>query len=203
MRPPPLLPAAWCCCALFFGAGFALWSACLALLCSGLVFFCRCAEGFSPCLADFSGCACFSSGLAFFCACAEGFSSCFADFSGCAFFSSWVADPAFWSSFSCYSCADAGAASPSAKDRTAVPITVTSFISVASVILSFVMQLALPYCKLPVVAFTGLPMASPETRSSTLRFCCRPEEFSFEATGKVLPKPRAETEFVATPSCTR
>ena len=56
-----------------------------------------------------------------------------------------------------------------------------------------------PYCKLPVVALTGLPMASPDTRSSTLRFCCRPAELSLEATGKVFPKPRAETEFVATP----
>lgn len=59
------------------------------------------------------------------------------------------------------------------------------------------------YCKLPVVAFAGLPMASPETRSSTLRFCCRPEELPFEATGKVLPNPLALTEFMATPCCTR
>src|SRR6266566_731 len=59
------------------------------------------------------------------------------------------------------------------------------------------------YRKLPVVAFTGLPMASPDTRSSTLRFCCRPAELSLEATGKVLPKPRDETEFVDTPSRTR
>jgi hypothetical protein len=55
------------------------------------------------------------------------------------------------------------------------------------------------YRKLPVVALTGLPMASPDTRSSTLRFCCRPAELAFEATGKVLPKPRAETEFIPTP----
>ena len=52
--------------------------------------------------------------------------------------------------------------------------------------------LFLPYCKLPVVALTGLPMASPDTRSSTLRFCCRPAELSLEATGKELPKPLAQ-----------
>src|SRR5579864_1814780 len=43
------------------------------------------------------------------------------------------------------------------------------------------------YCKLPVVAFTGWPMASPETRSSTLRFCWRPAALLFEATGELLP----------------
>src|SRR5579864_7204324 len=59
------------------------------------------------------------------------------------------------------------------------------------------------YCKLPVVALTGWPMASPETRSSTLRFCCRPAELSLEATGRLLPKPLDETELVDTPSCTR
>jgi hypothetical protein len=59
------------------------------------------------------------------------------------------------------------------------------------------------YCKRPVVALTGLPMASPDTRSSTLRFCCRPAELPLEATGKVLPKPLALTAFAATPCCTR
>jgi hypothetical protein len=34
-------------------------------------------------------------------------------------------------------------------------------------------------------------MAAPDTRSSTLRFCWRPAEVSFEATGRVLPKPLA------------
>jgi hypothetical protein len=58
------------------------------------------------------------------------------------------------------------------------------------------------YCKLPVVVI-GLPIASPDTTSSTLRFCCRPAALSFVATGKVLPKPFALTEFVATPCCTR
>jgi len=55
------------------------------------------------------------------------------------------------------------------------------------------------YCKLPVVALTGLPIASPDTTSSTLRFSCRPAGLSFEATGRVLPKPFEVTEFVATP----
>ena len=50
---------------------------------------------------------------------------------------------------------------------------------------------------------TALPIASPDTRSSTRRFCWRPAELSLVATGKVLPKPFALTEFVATPSCTR
>ncbi len=58
------------------------------------------------------------------------------------------------------------------------------------------------YCKRPVVV-TRLPMRSPDTRSSTLRFCCRPAESPFEATGEVLPKPFALTEFAATPCCTR
>src|SRR5579864_5219581 len=61
----------------------------------------------------------------------------------------------------------------------------------------------LAYCKLPVVALTGLPMASPDTRSSTLRFCCRPAELSLEATGRVFPKPFALTELVVTPCCTK
>ncbi len=64
-------------------------------------------------------------------------------------------------------------------------------------------SLSPPYCKLPVVTLAGLPMASPDTRSSTLRFCWRPAELSFEATGRVLPKPLALTEFVVTPSCTK
>lgn len=59
------------------------------------------------------------------------------------------------------------------------------------------------YCRLPVVALTGLPMASPDTTSSTLRFSCRPAELSFEATGEVLPKPVELTEFATTPCCTR
>jgi hypothetical protein len=42
-----------------------------------------------------------------------------------------------------------------------------------------------------VVTLAGLPMAAPDTRSSTLRFCWRPAEVSFEATGRVLPKPLA------------
>ena len=59
------------------------------------------------------------------------------------------------------------------------------------------------YCKLPVVALAGLPMASPDTRSSTLRFCCRPAEVLLEATGKVSPKPLALTASAATPCSTR
>lgn len=59
------------------------------------------------------------------------------------------------------------------------------------------------YCKLPGAKLTGLPMASPDTRSSTLRFCWRPAEVSLEATGKVLPKPLDETDWLDTPSCTR
>jgi hypothetical protein len=65
------------------------------------------------------------------------------------------------------------------------------------------LQCGPPYCKLPVVTLAGLPMASPDTRSSTLRFCWRPAELSLEATGSVLPKPLALTEFVVTPSRTR
>ena len=61
----------------------------------------------------------------------------------------------------------------------------------------------LRYCRLPVVALTGLPIASPDTTSSTLRFCWRPVALSFEDTGEVLPKPVALTEFATTPSSTR
>ena len=64
-------------------------------------------------------------------------------------------------------------------------------------------SLRLLYCKLPVCGLTGLPMASPDTRSSTLRFCCRPAELSFEATARLLPKPLAVTAFDDTPCCTR
>src|ERR1019366_3569777 len=60
-----------------------------------------------------------------------------------------------------------------------------------------------PYCKLPVVTVTSVPMDSPDTTSSTRRFSCRPEKFSLEATGSVLPKPVAVIEFVDTPCCTR
>lgn len=59
------------------------------------------------------------------------------------------------------------------------------------------------YCRLPVVEWTGLPIASPDTTSSTLRFSCRPAELSFVATGELLPKPIALTEPATTPSCTR
>src|SRR5208337_1275707 len=173
MRPPPLLLACCFCCAFFS---------------SGLVFFSRCAF--------------FSSCLVFFSCCAAGLSSCFADLAGCAFFSSW-AGLAFCSScWSCCSWANAGDAAPRAKDRIAVLITPTSFILGCCLHYRFVAYLSF-YCKLPVVTLTGLPMASPDTRSSTLRFCCRPEELSFEATGKVLPKPLDDTEFVNTPCCTR
>jgi hypothetical protein len=64
-------------------------------------------------------------------------------------------------------------------------------------------EIRLRYCRLPVVAFTGLPMASPDTTSSTLRFSCRPAELSFEATGELLPKPVALTVVATTPCCTR
>jgi hypothetical protein len=49
----------------------------------------------------------------------------------------------------------------------------------------------------------GLPIASPETTSSTLRFSCRPLDVTLDATGDMLPKPLAFTEFVVTPCSTR
>ena len=55
----------------------------------------------------------------------------------------------------------------------------------------------------PVVTFAVLPMASPDTTSSTLRFSCRPLALSFEATGMVFPKPLALTDPAVTPCCTR
>src|SRR6201997_894205 len=54
-------------------------------------------------------------------------------------------------------------------------------------------------------AATGLvlPMASPLTTSSTRRLRWRPSAVSLEATGWVLPKPRAVMVLPATPSSAR
>jgi hypothetical protein len=59
------------------------------------------------------------------------------------------------------------------------------------------------YCRLPEVRLAWVPIASPETTSSTLRFAWRPDALSFEATGTLLPKPVAVTELATTPCCTR
>lgn len=48
-----------------------------------------------------------------------------------------------------------------------------------------------------------LPMASPESTSSTRRFCWRPSGVSFDATGAVFPKPLAVTASAGIPCCTR
>lgn len=45
----------------------------------------------------------------------------------------------------------------------------------------------LHYCRLLVVVGAELPMASPDTTSSTLRFCWRPPASLLDATGSVLP----------------
>ena len=47
------------------------------------------------------------------------------------------------------------------------------------------------------------PMISPETTSSTRRFCCRPVAVSFDATGWVLPNPLAVTEASEIPALVR
>src|SRR6202041_1505660 len=57
----------------------------------------------------------------------------------------------------------------------------------------------LAFYKLPVVTCVGLPMASPDTTSSTLRFSCRPLALSFDATGMVFPNPLALTDPAVTP----
>ena len=44
------------------------------------------------------------------------------------------------------------------------------------------------------------PMISPETTSSTRRFCWRPAAVSFEATGWLFPNPLEVTDVPATPS---
>src|SRR5437016_5080223 len=55
-----------------------------------------------------------------------------------------------------------------------------------------------------VVAFDAdLPMASPLTTSSTRRLRWRPSEVSLDATGCVLPKPRAEIADSETPCSAR
>src|SRR5438270_13688205 len=59
------------------------------------------------------------------------------------------------------------------------------------------------YCRLPEVRLAWVPIASPETTSSTLRLAWRPDALSFEATGTLLPKPVAVTELATTPCCTR
>jgi hypothetical protein len=41
----------------------------------------------------------------------------------------------------------------------------------------------------------AVPISSPETTSSTRRFCWRPAAVSFVVTGFVLPKPMAVTLF--------
>src|SRR5579864_6854486 len=48
-----------------------------------------------------------------------------------------------------------------------------------------------------------VPMISPETTSSTRRFCWRPEAVVLLATGLSLPKPRADTLPELIPSPTR
>src|SRR5215472_19021073 len=51
------------------------------------------------------------------------------------------------------------------------------------------------YCFSAAVSeLVALPIASPDSTSSTRRFCCRPSGVSFEAMGTVLPKPRASIE---------
>ena len=57
--------------------------------------------------------------------------------------------------------------------------------------------------RLPVVTLAGLPIASPDTTSSTRLFSWRPAELSLEATGEALPNPLALTDAVATPCSTR
>ena len=42
---------------------------------------------------------------------------------------------------------------------------------------------------------------SPDTTSSTRRFCCRPEAVSLDATGIVFPNPLAVTESSGIPDC--
>lgn len=49
----------------------------------------------------------------------------------------------------------------------------------------------------------SMPMGSPETTSSTRRFCCRPAAVSLEATGPLLPNPIAVTDGLDTPWATR
>ena len=43
----------------------------------------------------------------------------------------------------------------------------------------------------PRISDSFVPITSPETTSSTRRFCCRPAAVSFVATGVVSPKPFA------------
>src|ERR1039457_578461 len=131
---------------------------CAGCVCGCCAFFCSCWLFLSCC------CALFSSCLLFLSCCWALFSSCLVFLSCCcAFFSSCLV---FLSCCSCCSCcAYAGAATPRAKDRTAVLITPTSFMGVAS-IYRIDRYVRLLYCKLPVVELTGLPMASPDTRTT-------------------------------------
>lgn len=59
------------------------------------------------------------------------------------------------------------------------------------------------YCCAPPADAVVFPIASPDSTSSTRRFCCLPSAVSLVAIGWVLPKPRASTELAAIPCCTR
>src|SRR5260370_26446432 len=61
----------------------------------------------------------------------------------------------------------------------------------------------LSYCRTPVDASAVFPIASPESTSSTRRFCCRPSGVSFDAIGSVLPNPLALIEGAEIPCWTR
>jgi hypothetical protein len=58
-------------------------------------------------------------------------------------------------------------------------------------------------CAPPADALVAFPIASPESTSSTRRFCCRPSGVSLDAMGWVLPNPRAPIELAAIPCWTR
>lgn len=47
------------------------------------------------------------------------------------------------------------------------------------------------------------PIISPDTMSSTRRFCCRPSAVSFDAIGCAFPRPRAVTDAAGMPCFTR
>ena len=53
------------------------------------------------------------------------------------------------------------------------------------------------------IAVVAFPISSPETTSSTRRFCWRPAAVSFVVTGFVFPKPAAVTLFDAIPFWTK
>src|ERR1700693_4225764 len=161
-----------CCCLAFFPSGLPFLSCCCAFLSSGFAFL--------------SGCrALFSSGFGVLAVCCAPFSSGFTGLSGCAFFSSWAGLTFCSSCWSCWSCcAYTGAAAPQVKDRTAVLITPTSFMGVASILDWIATYIG--YCKRPIIVLRKAQCHHVDSVADRTRFSTHSAELRM--TGVDLPR---------------